>query len=295
VLDWFGHLLVARRRLLLAKLRDSGEIRIMQVNARAADTSRHLVVSQNPMAWWVTFAIVAVAVTTAACGGDSSRPTGPSPTPASCVLPAQPTALRIVATGSSITLTWVSPTNVAVSDYLLEVGNSPGASNADSRTVSGTSFTLTNVPTGTYYARVKARNACGVGAVSSEASVVVSSASGGGGGGSTGPISLYGGRNYDVYLGCFDCNEFASNSVHNSFGNYGSRFSSTSIWNHFSDYGSEFSTNSACNDFASNPPRLFDTNGRSYGELTLNQFRSSAIKDADIVRWLRFTVCERER
>ena len=108
----------------------------------------------------------------------------------------------------------------------------------------------------------------------------------------SGRVLLYGGRNQEVYLGCFSCNEFDSESVFNEFGRYGSRFSSTSIWNHFSSYGSEFSSDSACNQFASNPPILVDTNGRSFGALTLNQFARGAIADATIVRWLRISVCE---
>jgi hypothetical protein len=106
-------------------------------------------------------------------------------------------------------------------------------------------------------------------------------------------ISLYGGRNYDTYLGCFDCDQSAANSLHNRLGSYGSRSSSTSIWNHASDYGSQSSATSACNEFASDPPRLFDSGGAFLGELTLIQFRSDAIRDPQVVRWLRVTVCER--
>ena len=122
-----------------------------------------------------------------------------------------------------------------------------------------------------------------------------------GGGGSAPPppvsvgngrVLLYGGRDHAVFIGCFSCNEFDSESIFNEFGKYGSRFSATSIWNHFSTYGSEFSGDSACNQFASNPPILVDNNGRSYGALTLNQFARGAISDSTIVRWLRVTVCE---
>jgi hypothetical protein len=61
----------------------------------------------------------------------------------------------------------------------------------------------------------------------------------------------------DTYLGMLDSG-FASKSIFNDFGKYGSEFSSTSIWNDFSKYGSEFSSLSAFNDFASKPPMLFD-------------------------------------
>ncbi len=106
---------------------------------------------------------------------------------------------------------------------------------------------------------------------------------------------VWGGANYSQYLGfftCINCTEFASDSINNQFGTYGSQFSSTSIRNQFSQYGSQFSTFSACNEFASTPPRVFNSN-RSvyYGELTVNQFRSDAIRIASIVSWLTGDVC----
>jgi hypothetical protein len=61
-----------------------------------------------------------------------------------------------------------------------------------------------------------------------------------------------------TYLGTLDSG-FASESIFNDFGDYGSKFSSTSIWNSFSEYGSKFSSLSAFNDLASKPPMLFDS------------------------------------
>ncbi len=108
-------------------------------------------------------------------------------------------------------------------------------------------------------------------------------------------LYVWGGPNYTQFLGfftCVFCTEFASDSVNNLFGSYGSQFSSTSIRNQFSQYGSPFSTYSACNEFAFNPPKVFNSN-RSvyYGELTVNQFRFDAIKNASIVNWLIGDVC----
>ena len=104
----------------------------------------------------------------------------------------------------------------------------------------------------------------------------------------TGPelIRVFGGPNYDVYLGCFNCNEFHPDSIWNRFGTYGSPFSPTSINNQFSQYGSPFSTYSACNEFASQPPVVVDSR-TFYGELTLNAFRPRGIRDATIVSALR--------
>ena len=104
-------------------------------------------------------------------------------------------------------------------------------------------------------------------------------------------LLLFGGRNQRVFLGCYDCNRFDADSIHNQFGEYGSRFSSTSIWNRFSDYGSRFSDDSACNRFESNPPVIVDSAGRFYGALTVNRFASNAITTASVVAWLNDDVC----
>ena len=107
---------------------------------------------------------------------------------------------------------------------------------------------------------------------------------------------VWGGASHTQYLGfftCVFCQEFASESINNQFGSYGSQFSSTSIRNQFSSYGSQFSADSVCNQFASNPPRVYNSNRTVYyGELTINQFRGEAIKTATIVNWLRTDVCQ---
>jgi hypothetical protein len=107
---------------------------------------------------------------------------------------------------------------------------------------------------------------------------------------------VFGGSDYKQYLGffnCIFCTDFDVDSINNEFGKYGSQFSTTSIRNEFSQYGSAFSTYGACNQFGSNPPRVFNATGTIYyGELTLNKFRSDAIKAPDIVNWLTNSVCK---
>ena len=107
-----------------------------------------------------------------------------------------------------------------------------------------------------------------------------------------GQLVVLGGLNHDVFLGCFTCNEFDSQSVHNQFGPYGSKFSNTSIKNHFSPYGSKFSSESACNQFASSPPWLYDAGTHRFSELTLNRYRPNATRDQSILTWLQVVVCE---
>jgi len=49
-------------------------------------------------------------------------------------------------------------------------------------------------------------------------------------------LDVWGGPNYDIFLGsftCYFCTEYSSNSINNRFGSYGSEFSSTSIRNEF--------------------------------------------------------------
>ena len=108
----------------------------------------------------------------------------------------------------------------------------------------------------------------------------------------SGRFELWGGSNYTVYLGCFSCGQFVSDSVFNEFGTYGSRYSPTSVSNHFSSYGSPYNTNSACNAFATNPPILVNVSAQRYSELTLNQFRPLAERDPLILSVLKSVICE---
>ncbi len=103
---------------------------------------------------------------------------------------------------------------------------------------------------------------------------------------------LFGGSNHDVYLGCFNCSDIASGSIHNDIGKYGSDISSSSIFNDIGKYGSDISEYSPCNDIASNPPVLVDEAGAFYGYLTLNYIKAKAITDPDILAWLKYKVCK---
>ena len=93
-----------------------------------------------------------------------------------CTAPGAPTALVGSASGLNASFSWSAPaTGGALTDYLLEAGRSPGASDAATVTLpaSATSFAATGAP-GTYYVRVRGRNACGS-AVSNEVTVTLSS------------------------------------------------------------------------------------------------------------------------
>lgn len=104
---------------------------------------------------------------------------GPSPEAtvlvgATCPRPAAPGALTSARVGSQLTLQWSGSSDAA--GYILEAGTAPGLTNvATIATGRATSLavSLSGVPAGTYYLRVRAVSACGVGASSADASVTV--------------------------------------------------------------------------------------------------------------------------
>jgi hypothetical protein len=89
---------------------------------------------------------------------------------AGCTTPAAPGNLRFTRTGSLVTLDWDSSADA--SDYLIEVGSAPGASNLLVTPLPGAPVS-TSAPPGSYYVRVRARNACGTGSPSNEITVVI--------------------------------------------------------------------------------------------------------------------------
>jgi hypothetical protein len=104
------------------------------------------------------FFIALAAAFTMACGGaDSvgSSPTAPSqPTAPSSGLSA-PGNLTVAVSGTSVTLTWSGVNGAA--EYVVLVGNVQGNSNVLSTNTTHTNYTWT-VGSGTYYARVQAKN-----------------------------------------------------------------------------------------------------------------------------------------
>jgi hypothetical protein len=97
---------------------------------------------------------------------------------------------------------------------------------------------------------------------------------------------LFSGAGHSTYLGCLNCNEYAGDSIFNSYSAYGSAYSATSIFNRLGQFGSAYSAYSACNRYASDPPVLVDGQGNFYGRLTLNLSRADAIRNQQVVAWL---------
>jgi len=92
-----------------------------------------------------------------------------------------PQNFRVSVSGSSVTFTWnPNAAGEVVTDYLLDAGTASNSSNLVSGAPLGAGFVLTvpNVPTGTYYVRIRARNAAGVSSPSSEVRFTVGAATG---------------------------------------------------------------------------------------------------------------------
>jgi hypothetical protein len=98
--------------------------------------------------------------------------------------PTAPGGLAAQITGSTVVLTWAAASGSPAS-YVLEAGSSSGATDIVVSDTGGTATTLTaSAGPGTYYVRVRAKNACGQSTVSNEIIVVI-----GTGGGSCATIS----------------------------------------------------------------------------------------------------------
>lgn len=80
-------------------------------------------------------------------------------------------------------------------------------------------------------------------------------------------------------LGRLSANPFGPESTSNPFSPAGSPFSPTSVNNRFGQYGSPFSAQSATNPYASDPPKLYDQQGRYRGELSSNAFAPDSISN----------------
>ena len=87
-------------------------------------------------------------------------------------------------------------------------------------------------------------------------------------------LHLYGGKNHDVYLGCLNCDKYNSNSIWNTYGNFGSKYNANSIWNAYGTYGSKYNALSPWNAYSSDSPVVVDKQGNFYGYFTVNSTRT---------------------
>ena len=86
--------------------------------------------------------------------------------------PAPPTGVAVSVNNTTVAVNW-SGANGATS-YVLEAGTAPGATNAFNSDIGNLlSLTAPGVPPGTFYIRLRAKNACGTSAASTEVQAVV--------------------------------------------------------------------------------------------------------------------------
>lgn len=82
----------------------------------------------------------------------------------------------------------------------------------------------------------------------------------------------------DEYIGQYSINPLFTNSLSNQLG-AGSSFNPNSINNSYGRYGSEYSNESAMNPYATNAPKLYDSEGNYRGRLSTNQFDPDSISN----------------
>lgn len=75
----------------------------------------------------------------------------------------------------------------------------------------------------------------------------------------------------DEYLGNYSANKHNPNSTSNPYG-AGSPYNANSINNSNGEYGSRYSSKSANNPYATNAPKLYDSNGNYRGKLSDNPY-----------------------
>lgn len=62
-------------------------------------------------------------------------------------------------------------------------------------------------------------------------------------------------------LGVISSDQYASESICNQYGSFGSPYSATSVWNRYGEYGSPYSNMSAYNPRANTPPLILFEGG----------------------------------
>jgi hypothetical protein len=93
---------------------------------------------------------------------------------ASCgVAPQAPRNTVATVVGRTVTLTWAAPPGPLV-EYVVQAGAAPGASNlANFSTGTSATSLIASAPPGTYFVRIRARNACGTSEASNEIVITI--------------------------------------------------------------------------------------------------------------------------
>lgn len=104
-------------------------------------------------------------------------------------------------------------------------------------------------------------------------------------------LSIYGGSDRDIFLGCLICNEFRSDSICNGFGRYGNEFSRAGMFNEYAGFGNEYKSKSPWNEYSrsNQVPVLVGKDGTFYGYFTINEYRTNAVEFAgEMYKWFNY-------
>jgi|GEM_PF-4333248 len=82
----------------------------------------------------------------------------------------------------------------------------------------------------------------------------------------------------EEYLGKISANEFDQDSIANPYG-AGSVYKANGIMNPYSPYGNPYSNQSWANPYATDAPRLYDSQGNYRGKLSLNKFDLDSVSN----------------
>jgi hypothetical protein len=88
-----------------------------------------------------------------------------------CAAPGSASPLSHTRSGRTVTLTWSGASGAT--EYMLEAGSATGASNVLVTSLGANTSVTANAPPGTYFVRIRPRNACGSGQASNEVVIVV--------------------------------------------------------------------------------------------------------------------------
>jgi hypothetical protein len=88
-----------------------------------------------------------------------------------CGAPGTASPFSFSQSGAFVVLVWARA--AGAQDYVIEVGSAPGLSNILVQPLGAVTSVSTFAPPGRYYARIRARNACGMGAASNEIVVTI--------------------------------------------------------------------------------------------------------------------------
>jgi hypothetical protein len=91
--------------------------------------------------------------------------------PSACSAPGSTSPFSFSQSGAFVVLVWAAA--AAAHDYVIEVGSAPGLSNLLVQGLGATTSIGTFAPPGRYYARMRGRNACGMGPASNEIVVTI--------------------------------------------------------------------------------------------------------------------------